>query len=168
MSYDAIGDPLLREGPKIISKGWYKLVNGAEIHIGEPVALNDAPGGANYSDANDGNKVWVKPYDAADSSALALGVALYEKPSGGTESEYAGMGGLRRDLAVLLYGPMEMQYVGTAQDIAPGTKIAPAPGGFIVYDSAAAPAQTILGYTLEPIYSGATRALVMINPGGMN
>jgi len=165
MSYDSIGDPLLREGPKIVSKGWYKLVSGSAIHIGQPVALNDSPGGANYSDSADGNKVWVKPYDDATMAEDAVGIALYEKVASGTNSEYAGLGELRRDIALLLFGPMEMEFVGTAADIAPGTRISAAPGGFDVWASG----QNLLGYTLEPIFNGATRALVMIdrNYGGV-
>jgi len=128
-NYGAIGwQP---EQPCVISRGEFKLYDDDAIYLGQPVTV-DVAHGTSGVDTEDGNKVWVEPYDDANSIEKCVGVSITNKlAKGNANEERAGLGGYRRDLRLIQFGLVPMLSAEGSATLNFGDELAPKAGGFI-------------------------------------
>lgn len=91
----------------------YKLGNAYAAYVGDPMEVDTALGTSGV-DTTDGNKRWIKPYAATDSSTVCVGVCFKNKFARGNADETRrGMGGYRRDMSLIVWGIVPMYNVGS-------------------------------------------------------
>jgi hypothetical protein len=99
--------------PYVISGADYKLGPAYTGNIGVPVELDTALGTSGV-DTNDQNKRWVKPYASTTSATQSLGIMFkHLAAKGNANDRRLGLGGYRRDLALLQFGIAPILNVGS-------------------------------------------------------
>jgi len=98
------------EQPSVISYSEYMLGRLHTIYVGQPVEVDTALGTSGVAtEAINQNKIWVKRYTTADSTARCVGVATKPMwPVGHANEGRAGMGAYMRDIALLQFGLVPM------------------------------------------------------------